>query len=507
MLIMLKKRKDGSVYYYYYKKKVGRHKKRGRKPTHTYSFYYKYTKKYANKYDFALYDSENYQYCKEQGWLDKLYPYVCRYTKRECKELCKVYSNSDELKEKNVGLYECIEKHNWLSDIFPKCQERYTKTNSYKEALKYKTYKEFKHGSPSIYRYCSRHELLKSYSWLKDDRIKIFEDKIDCVYMYMFSGMNAVYIGRTLYSRLNTRHNEHISDCNDSVNKFAIENNIHIPDITLLEKDLTILEGLEKEDYYINYYRELGYNILNKAKTGIGSGSIGSLNSGKWNKKTCYDAALTCDTVSEFRKKYDAAHRKAKQHDWIKEYTWFKEKPKYDYWTFDKCKEIADTCNSRKEFFNKNRGAYSASYTNNWLNDFFNNKKNNGYTYMKAKKIYKIEPSTMKIVGEYSKVKDITSDVHIYRVLSGEKNVYDDGYIYRKDFDIEIDQNTGKVVDKLCAKTKDEKMYIKYDYVINLLKNTSLSLSEICRESNLHGCKISEPTCRMLKEKYCGNLD
>lgn len=251
---MLKKRKDGSVYYYYYKKKVGRHKKRGRKPTHAYSFYYKYTKKYANKYDFALYDSENYQYCKEQGWLDKLYPYVCRYTKRECKELCKVYSNSDELKEKNVGLYECIEKHNWL-------------------------------------------------------------------------------------------------------------------------------------------------------------------------------------------------------------------------------------------------------------NDFFNNKKNNGYTYMKAKKIYKIEPSTMKIVGEYSKVKDITSDVHIYRVLSGEKNVYDDGYIYRKDFDIEIDQNTGKVVDKLCAKTKDEKMYIKYDYVINLLKNTSLSLSEICRESNLHGYKISEPTCRMLKEKYCENLD
>ena len=29
---MVRKSKDGTEYYYYYKKKVGRHKKRGRKP-------------------------------------------------------------------------------------------------------------------------------------------------------------------------------------------------------------------------------------------------------------------------------------------------------------------------------------------------------------------------------------------------------------------------------------------------------------------------------------------
>lgn len=125
---------------------------------------------------------------------------------------------------------------------------------------------------------------------------------------------------------------------------------------------------------------------------------------------------------------------------------------------------------------------------------------------MKANKIYRIDPSTMRIVGEYGKVKDITSDVHIYRVLSGERRVYDDGYMYRKDFDVILDKQTGIVTDKLNSKTKDERQYLKYDFVIDLLKHTDYSIAEICRQARSHGIKISEPTCRLLKRKYCAEL-
>ena len=509
---MIKVRKDGSAYYYYYKKKVGRHKKTGKKPTllsdgsnSSYVSQYKYTRNFSRLSEFAQTEPIKYAYCKEKGWLFKLFPYGCRYTKEECRKLCSVYENSEELLFSDEELYDYLVSRKWLNKIFSCVQEQYCKSKCILESQKYRTFKEFRDGSPRFYTHCLHKGYLLDFTWLEDDRISMYTDPIDCVYAYEFEDKKAIYIGRTLIIRAGTRDWEHVYN-SDVLKWLGI--NIVLPTMKILESGLTLQQGLEREDYYVNYYRDLGYTVLNKARTGIGSGSVGSLNSGKWNKKTCYEEALKYKRRSDMNRYCPGAYRVARRNKWLDDYTWFNEKPKMYYWTYDKCKLLASECSNRLEFNKKHQGAYNASYRNGWLDEFFENKtNNNGYTYMKSKCIYKIDYSTMSIVDEFKKISDITSDKNIYRVLRGEKVVYDDGYMYRKDCDIEIDQNTGKVVDKLCAKTKDEKMYIKYDYVINLLKNTTLSLSEICRESNLHGCKISEPTCRMLKEKYCGNLD
>ena len=91
----------------------------------------------------------------------------------------------------------------------------------------------------------------------------------------------------------------------------------------ILEKKLSLEEGLEKEDYYVNKYREEGWNILNKAKTGKKSGSLGSIGNGKWNRKTCYEEAKKYKTRNEFQKRSNSAYNAARRNGWLDDYTWF----------------------------------------------------------------------------------------------------------------------------------------------------------------------------------------
>ena len=49
----------------------------------------------------------------------------------------------------------------------------------------------------------------------------------------------------------------------------------------IIEDNLSVIEGQEREGYWVEYYREKGYNILNKIKTGKGSGSIGAIGRGR----------------------------------------------------------------------------------------------------------------------------------------------------------------------------------------------------------------------------------
>ena len=41
----------------------------------------------------------------------------------------------------------------------------------------------------------------------------------------------------------------------------------------IIEDGLTIKQGLEREDYYVQKFKNEGWNVLNKMKTGIVSGS------------------------------------------------------------------------------------------------------------------------------------------------------------------------------------------------------------------------------------------
>ena len=173
----------------------------------------------------------------------------------------------------------------------------------------------------TAYLYAYRNGWISEMTWFKDERLDIINDKIDSVYKYYWEETNAIYIGRTYQQK--ERDSKHRTSEKDTVFKYAKKNGLAVPPMEIIEENITVKEALEKEDYWVNYYKEKGYNVLNKAKTGIGSGSTGAFAKGKWTKKKVFEVAKTCKTRTEFCKKYKGAYVKAWSNGWLSEMTWF----------------------------------------------------------------------------------------------------------------------------------------------------------------------------------------
>lgn len=195
----------------------------------------------------------------------------------------------------------------------------------YEEALKYDSRSAFAKGNPSAYQIALETGWLDDYYWFKRE-LDIYVNKKDNVYGYFFDELKSVYIGRTINP---TQRNAYHKN-KGSVFQFAALNNIPIPQMTILKFDLTPAEGLEWEDYYVSEYKKNGWNVINKAKTGVDSGSLGAA-SKLWTYKKCYEEAKKYKNRLQFRKAcgggWDAAYRNG----WLDDYYWFdeiKNKPK-----------------------------------------------------------------------------------------------------------------------------------------------------------------------------------
>lgn len=64
------------------------------------------------------------------------------------------------------------------------------------------------------------------------------------------------------------------------------------------------------ENEVLQLYIQSGWNVLNKARTGINNSSLGS-SEYKWTKRKCYEAAKSCSSKSELNKKYPTVYSKA----------------------------------------------------------------------------------------------------------------------------------------------------------------------------------------------------
>lgn len=213
----------------------------------------------------------------------------CYWTEERTLEEAKKYKTKKEFKQKCGGGFSAASENGWLKTYFWLNTIRprgYWNYDTCKEAaLKYNTKSEFQKGDRRGYNLAREKGWLEEYTWLKDARLEILKGKIDSVYAYIFEEYNAVYVGRTLM-RLQKdrdwshRHAKYIDSKfkkhyvkNDAVYNFSSLNNCEIPEMKILEENLTIEEGQEREKYWIEYFKKQGKKILNKAP----AGSIGTL--------------------------------------------------------------------------------------------------------------------------------------------------------------------------------------------------------------------------------------
>ena len=212
---------------------------------------------------------------------------MIKWTYEACYEEAKKYKSRDEFYKNASGAYSSARIHKWLDDYtWFKPYKRWTYDEIKQEALKYKSKKEFRESNYNAYNTAKDNKWLKDFDWLIDERLDLYTDKIDSVYSYEFIEQHAVYIGRTLMRNQTKRDRDHIFS-NDSVSSFAKSNNIPVPSMKILEDNLTLKEGVDKEGYWVEKYKLDGWIILNRTKTG----SIGGLGKGKWNYSSCYEEA------------------------------------------------------------------------------------------------------------------------------------------------------------------------------------------------------------------------
>lgn len=379
------------------------------------------------------------------------------WTKEKVFDEAKKYKTKSEFKKGNPTAYQVARKNgwlkemNWFKEIF-KPSNYWTKERVFEEARKYQTKSEFKKGCGSAYQVALENGWLKEMTWFIEGRLKAFTiKKNDSVYKYYWEETNSIYIGRTLISQQKVRDSRHSTSEEDTVFRYAKENGLAVPPMEIIEENITVKEGLEREDYWVNYYKERGYNVLNIAKTGIGSGSIGAIGFGKWTKEAVFEEAKKYQTRNEFLKGCSSAYDVARKNKWLKEMTWFVNG--YVKWTKEKAFEESKKYQTRTQFCKHNKGAYNAALENGWLDEFFPNKyimteehkKHLGeskkgklkgiYNTKKSKPVLQIDPKTNETIGEWPSIAEVRrkkgfDTKSIIKTCKGELHMYK-GYFWR----------------------------------------------------------------------------
>ena len=207
------------------------------------------------------------------------------------------------------------------------------------------------------------------------------------IYVYEFSN-NYCYIGLT--NNIKNRDDGHHTDKSSGVYKHSQMFNEDIPLIKILEEDLDEYEAQASEDNWCKYYSDKGWLLLNKAKTGLFSSSLGGKNCSidvnvKKVKESCdlslsYNECLNIakkyEYLSDFRTEANKYYEISRKYGW--KFEWLKrnkpindDKRNIKGMSYDEMKTIASKYKTKSEFALHEKTVYMKCLSNGYINDFF----------------------------------------------------------------------------------------------------------------------------------------
>ena len=131
--------------------------------------------------------------------------------------------------------------------------------------------------------------------------------------------------------------------------------------------DISAEDAQYYEDWYKTKYKEIGWKVLNKAKTGIGSSSLGGCNI-MWDYCKCKEEASKYHKIADFKVNSGSAYNSARRNGWLEEF--FPNKKKRNgYWTKERAFEEARKYKTSFDFQTKSKTAYLTVCKNGWLKD------------------------------------------------------------------------------------------------------------------------------------------
>lgn len=183
------------------------------------------------------------------------------------------YDNLKSFDIENKSIHRLIYYNNWqelITNKFERKQEIWTKEKLLKLSLQCNNRNDFKNKFSAAYHWALRNNMLDEIC----EHMKIIgninqNDFLRIVYIYLFPN-KTIYIG--ISKDFNKRHKDRKYYPNDSAQKYINEMNL-IPEIKFLSDYIKTEEAQKLERFYIEKYKNDGWNVLNKNSGGSIGGS------------------------------------------------------------------------------------------------------------------------------------------------------------------------------------------------------------------------------------------
>jgi hypothetical protein len=291
------------------------------------------------------------------------------WSKDVCSKEALKYNTKNEFKHGSPSAYSKVIKNNWVDELCQHMKKVINPPNYWVldrchiEALKYQNKGKFIENSSSAY-YAARKN-----GWLNEicsHMVTNQPHKKRYVYAFEFID-NHVYIGLTC--DMNKRSKVHlglINSADSAVLNYIKKTKINPTFKILVNTPIDESDAAINEIFFINEYKKNNWFLLNKIKGGGLGGNIF-----KWSIENLMKEALKYNTRSEFQKKSCGAYNAARRNNCLNEICSHMieiVKPIY-YWTYENCKNEAIKYNKRNDFHLESSSAYDSAHRNNWLNE------------------------------------------------------------------------------------------------------------------------------------------
>lgn len=293
-----------------------------------------------------------------------------KYTKEVIAEVIKQNDciTTTDLRIANEYAYKIARDNNWLRELGLKENKHedgyWTEDRVWDIAHHYTNKHDFSKNEPVAYKWAGQYSLLDKMTWMKSPTYDERRENRDSeVYAYVDEDNKVAYVG--LAVDIQNRKRSHKYQKNSAVKKYFLGS---IPEPIILMKQLTLDESTFWEDYFKKIYLDKGYKILNKAPTGLGTGSIGGIP--KWTSKDAvFEESHKYHSRSEFKRKSGGAYNHALSNRWLDEMTWLQTPPHKIKWTREKVFEESHKYQFKGDFCNGSPRAYEVANENGWLEE------------------------------------------------------------------------------------------------------------------------------------------
>jgi predicted GIY-YIG superfamily endonuclease len=317
------KEKNSKVYYIIYENKwcseVCAHYYLNRKPSNywTKERCQEEALKYKTCKEFRKFSGSAYTQSIKNKWICDINKHFLKtkhhnnyWTKENCHIESLKYNIKTEFQKKNLAAYSAASKKGWIDEIckhmfliktphkfwnYERCQEAALKCKSRKELAK---------------KYNGAYSSALKHGWLNEMcvHMETTGNRFNrCIYVWEFED-KTTYIGLTF--NLKERSYNHTQDINSPVLKYNQKTKL-IPICKQLTEYISVEESQIKEDFFIQQYKKLGWNVLNKVK----GGSTGRKEK-YWTKDRCKGESLKFKSKKEFREKSWVAYQNIYKNKW-----------------------------------------------------------------------------------------------------------------------------------------------------------------------------------------------